>query len=112
MGTRVGPSPAVTWWTSHRLWLVSVLTFGVGDLVTTGVGVSMDSIVEAGPVAAHLLQRHSFAALLFLKVAVLYAAFAVWRVMPRPDRVGIPAGLSLVGLLVSAWNLGVLVSTV
>lgn len=110
MGTRVGPSPAVTWWTGHRLWLVSVLAFGVGDVVTTGVGVSMTGIVEAGPVAAHLLQRYSFAALLFLKVAVLLGAFAAWRVVPRPYRVGIPAGLALVGLLATAWNLGVLVS--
>jgi hypothetical protein len=110
MRTRVDPTPTAAWVTSHRLWLVSVLAFGVGDVVTTGVGVGMDGIVEAGPVAAHLLQRYSFGALLLLKLAVLYVAFAAWRVVPDPYRVGIPAGLALVGVVATSWNLSVLVA--
>jgi len=95
---RLGGPPAV-------LWLGSVLFFGVGDVVTTSVGLRMDRVVEAGPVVAPLIEAHGTAAMILLKLGVFGVCCLAYRRVPVPSRLGIPLGLAAWGALVSAWNL-------
>lgn len=93
---------------SSHLWLWSILFFGVGDLLTTSIGLGPGGAVEINPVAASFGREFGFAALIALKLATLGACFAIWQVTPRPHRDGIPLGLASVGILVTSWNLHVL----
>lgn len=95
-----------------QLWLAAILTFGVGDFVTTGAGLSVPGIKEAGPVAGLLLQQYGIAAILWLKVLCFALAYAMWVVVPRPHRLGIPLGLIFVGTLVTGWNTAVVLTVV
>jgi hypothetical protein len=107
------PAPVLTTpaaGTERALWLFAVLTFGVGDLATTAVGLAAPGVVEGNPLAVALLERSTLGALVALKGGFLLAAFAAWRVVPAPHRVGIPLGLATVGVAVTGWNLHVVVA--
>jgi hypothetical protein len=93
--------------TDRLLWLLAVLAFGLGDLVTTVIGLTTPGVVEANPLVAALLERSALGALVALKSASLLIFFAVWRVFPAPHRTGIPLGLVTVGVVVTGWNLHV-----
>lgn len=96
------------WKSRTRLWVSAVLFFAVGDVVTTGVGLSADRIVELGPVVGPLMERYGVATMLVLKGGVFGGCYALYRVVPRPQTVGIPLGLAVLGVLVTGWNLAVL----
>ena len=87
-----------------RLWLAAVATFGVGDLLTTGVGLSHPRIVEAGPVPELFPRQHGLPGLVGLKVLVFGTLFALWTRLPEPHRVGVPLAIALVGVVVVVWN--------
>lgn len=90
------------------LWMLAVLFFGIGDLITTTVGVNSAGIVEGGPVTALLVERYGLRAIFHLKVLVIGSGYVAWRVIPQPQRVGIPLALVLVGVFATAWNLHIL----
>lgn len=90
------------------LWLVAVVFFGVGDVTTTGVGLNVAGVVEAGPVVAPLVRRNGLVALVLLKLAAFCAGYLCWKSVPRPYRAGVPLGLSILGLSATAWNCHVL----
>ena len=79
-----------------------------GDLITTGFGVASGGIAEAGPIAAPIIHRYGFLGMILLKLVVMGLAFSLWKLVPSPARIGIPLGLATVGVLVTAWNLIVL----
>ncbi|MFB6073758.1 MAG: hypothetical protein ABEJ89_01955 [Haloarculaceae archaeon] len=87
------------------LWLAVLLTFVLGDLATTALGLGVSGVTEASPVAAGLIGMHGVAGLAGLKCLVVAGAFACWSVVPRPHRDGIPLGLTAVGAVATAWNL-------
>lgn len=89
-------------------WGVALMLFGIGDLVTTAVGMHSPSVVEMG-VAAPLVQQYGFEVVLALKTVTLVGFYALARSVARPYRKGIPIGLAILGLLVTAWNLSVLI---
>lgn len=93
---------------SSRLWLGSILFFGVGDLLTTAIGLATVGVFELNSVAASLDQQFGFVAMVALKFGILAGCYLLWQVMPRPHRDGIPLGLASLGVLVTAWNLHVL----
>lgn len=88
-----------------RLWLVAVLFYGVGDVVTTSVGLGFDGVVEAGPVTAMIVQQYGLLSMVALKCAAFGGHYVLWRVIPRPHCEGVPLGLSIVGIAVTLWNL-------
>ena len=92
----------------HWHWVVALLFFVVGDAVTTGAGLGVDGVVEAGPVTAPVLDAHGVGGLVFLKLLVVGGALLGWRLIPRPYCVGIPLGLSIVGFFATVWNVHVL----
>lgn len=92
----------------RRLWLVAVAFYGVGDTVTTFVGLQHGQIAEVGPLAASLIGRHSIGGLLALKLVTFGVAYAVWRTIRTPSRNAIPLALAVVGVVVTLWNLAVI----
>ncbi|WP_247010537.1 hypothetical protein [Halorientalis litorea] len=91
-----------------RLWLAAVLFFGVGDVVTTGIGLDLTGVSEIGPLRSVVL-RHGVFAVVGLKLVTFAACYVLWRAVPRPHAVGVPLGLALLGVPVTGWNVAVLV---
>lgn len=92
------------------LWLIACFFFGVGDVVTTGVGVGIVGVAESNPFITTLLQQYGFSALGALKLGTLGGCYFVWRHLSRPHCVGIPLGLAVVGVSVTAWNLHIVIA--
>jgi hypothetical protein len=87
------------------LWLLAVVFFGVGDVVTTSIGLEMASVHEAGPLTSLFLAQYGYAAMIGVKVLVLCGFYFLWRFAPRGYRVGVPLGLAGLGVFVVWWNL-------
>jgi hypothetical protein len=87
-----------------RLWLAAILTFGVGDFVTTGAGLSIAGVEEGGPFVKPLIQQYGMAAMAALKVGGFAICYLAWMALPRPQCIGIPLGLALLGTVVTGWN--------
>ena len=94
--------------TRGSLWALALLSFGVGDLATTLVGLAIPGVTEVGPVAGPLFHGFGLAGVVALKVGALAGFYALWRVTPRPYAVGVPLGLVVVGVTVTCWNLVVI----
>lgn len=92
----------------RRLWLAAVLFFGVGDVVTTGIGLDLTGVSEIGPLRP-VIRRHGVFAVIGLKLVTFAAYYGLWRAVPRPYAVGVPFGLALLGIPVTGWNVAVLV---
>jgi hypothetical protein len=90
------------------LWVLGVLFFGVGDLATTAVGLGTESATERNVVPALLVDRYGIVALLGLKLLAFGVCYVLWRVAGQPYRLGVPLGLSLLGVVATGWNLAVL----
>lgn len=86
------------------LWGAAILFFGVGDVVTTSIGLAMSGIYEAGPVTGLVIAHHGLIAMVPVKIGVLAGCYALWRFTPHPHRVGVPFGLAMLGVLVVSWN--------
>lgn len=92
-----------------ELWILAVVFFGLGDVVTTAVGLSVGHLVEVGPIAAPVIERYGITALVGLKLVAFAVCVAVWRWAPRPSSVGVPLGLATFGILVTGWNTSLLI---
>jgi len=92
----------------RSVWLLAVLTYGVGDALTTVVGTAGASAAEAGPLAAAFIDAWGVGGLLLLKGLTLAAFYALWHTLDTPGRVAVPLSLAVVGTGVTAWNLSVL----
>lgn len=90
------------------LWILAVLGYGVGDLGTTLIGLTTGRGAEAGPVAAELVGGFGLLALLVLKLATFGTFYLSWRLVGPPVRVAVPLAVAIVGVLVTAWNVVVL----
>lgn len=86
------------------LWVGALLLYGLGDLVTTTVGLSQQGIAEIGPVAGPVVDAYGTTGLVGLKSATLLGSYAAWRLVSGPHRIGIPLGLVVVGTAVTGWN--------
>jgi len=95
--------------TAH-LWVGAVVFFCVADLLTTAIGLPLEGIVEIGPVAAILYEQFGFPVMVVLKLAALAVAYLFWELVDHPHNIGIPLGLYTVGVLVTAWNLALLLA--
>ncbi|MDX1745335.1 MAG: DUF5658 family protein [Halobacteriales archaeon] len=94
------------------LWVAAILFFGLGDILTTVVGLSMNWAVEAGPLAATLIDSYGLTIVLALKAGAFALFYVVWRIVPSPYAVGVPLGLTVLGFEVTFWNMIVLFAAV
>lgn len=89
---------------SRELWALAVCFYGFGDLVTTGLGLASGQVVEAGPLGVPVVRRYGMMGMVGLKVAVLAPAYGAWKLLPDPERIGVPLALATMGVLVTLWN--------
>lgn len=94
------------------LWLLVVLFFVGGDLLTTRIGWQLPGVVETGPTAVVLGNLFGFPAVVLLKLAVVGWCYHVWRRTPAPFSVGVPFGLAVLGVFATAWNLAIISAVV
>jgi len=87
-----------------HLWMLAVLFFGIGDVILTSIGLSLTGVVEAGPLAGPMLREFGFGTMYLLKGGLFGFTLLMWRLTPDPEAVGIPLGLSVLGILVCIWN--------
>ena len=90
------------------LWVLAVVLYGVGDTVTTLVGLNSAGVTEGGPVALYALGQGGVPGFLLLKVGFIGVCFLVWWAVRTPGRVAIPLALVAVGAVVTTWNLVVI----
>jgi len=94
----------------RELWLVSVLFFGVGDLLTTAVGLQISGVVETSPVLSAADGAALYPTMVGLKLLVFGGWYLLWRVTPAPYRVGAPLGLAILGVAATTLNLIVMLT--
>jgi len=92
------------------LWLLAIVFFGVGDLVTTILGLTVGSSTEANPIVAMFVERYGVAVLPLLKVVFLGCCYVGWKRLPIPYPIVIPAVLAVLGIVVTLWNASVLLT--
>ena len=107
--TPARPTPSIEPHAHHRLWLMACIFFGVGDVVTTSIGVGIGGVTESNPFVAPLLQQYGVSALSALKLGMMGGCYLVWRQLSRPHCVGIPLGLAIVGVSITMWNLHIVI---
>ncbi|MDY6819863.1 MAG: DUF5658 family protein [Halobacteriales archaeon] len=91
-----------------HLWILAFVFFGIGDLVTTHIGLSMEYIIEVGPFIASVIRQHGLPAMLGLKSAAFVVCSGLYLVTPKPHKIGVPLGLAVFGILVTGWNIVIL----
>lgn len=89
---------------TYHLWGLAILFFGLGDVVSTVIGLNGGQLAEVGPLVAPIIEEYGFGALVGLKLGTFIICYGLWRLTPRPHRVGVPLGLAVLGILVTAWN--------
>jgi hypothetical protein len=91
-----------------HLWAIAFVFYGVGDLVTTAVGLQLQGIAEVGPIAA-LVVGYGPPAVVALKASSFLLFAAIWRTVPKPHNVGVPLALATFGVVLTTWNLAVII---
>lgn len=91
-----------------QLWLIAVLFFGVGDVVTTSLGLWLPGVTETHPVAAYFFQHSVLGGMVVLKGIALGSCYLLWRLTPHPHCVGVPLGLVVLGVVITVWNAHIL----
>jgi len=97
-------------WICPLLWTTAVIAFGIGDVLTTAVGLALGGVVEANPMARPVVRELGVFAMISLKVLVFGLAVVAWRSTPSPYSEGIPIGLATLGVTLSVWNVAVVVT--
>lgn len=92
------------------VWIAAITLYGIGDTATTLWGLSTGGIAEAGPVAKPLIEAYGPCALILVKAVVFGLFYAAWAVLRTPGRIAVPLALTLVGGVVTGWNLFVVAS--
>ncbi len=91
-----------TW--ERRCWILALLFYGIGDTVTTLVGLSTGGAAEIGPLAGPAMEHYGSAGLLGIKIVIFGLFWFVWTVIDSPGRAAVPLALALVGVAVTIWN--------
>jgi hypothetical protein len=93
-------------------WYGVVVFFVVGDLATTFVGLQLQTVVEASPVAAWLVNGYGLGLIVPVKLGVVGGLYYLSRAVPHPHNIGVPLGLCALGFVVTVWNGAVIVAAV
>ena len=86
-------------------WAAAVASFGVGDIVTTTIGVKRYGLPELNPLYAGLFDATGtvLPVLLVTKAVGFVLLFEVYRRMDS-HATAIPIGVALIGLLITTLN--------
>ena len=92
---------------SREFWALTLLFFVVGDILTTAVGLSLGA-VELNPLLSPLIEEFVLLAMVPLKLAALVLSYGAWLLLSHDHCVLIPGSLAVIGILVTAWNLRII----
>jgi len=95
------------------LWVLAVLLWGLGDVSTTVIGLSLGA-VEQGVVASEVLSSSGVVGLYYLKFATLCwfrAGYQSIRSLLGETALGIPLGLSILGAGLVGINVSVILAS-
>lgn len=92
----------------QHLWLAALVTFGAGDVITTGYGLQLQGVEEEQPASEAVLDATGTEGMVAVKAAVFLAAYLAYHNVPSEYRAGIPLGLALLGVLVVTNNSAVI----
>ena len=90
------------------LWVLGIVFYGIGDIVTTLIGLHESGVVEVGPVAVVLLAAGGTPVLIAWKVIVFGVFYGVSKILPGAVRVAVPLGIAVTGVGVTIWNCSIL----
>lgn len=93
-------------------WSGAALTFGIGDLATTYVGLQIDGVYEMSPTANIILQSGGYTNLIIAKSFTLIILIAVYKAVDEDWMVAVPITLILVGVFITLWNLHIIINTI
>lgn len=88
----------------RQAWTWAVLTYGLGDVLSTHHGLQYDLVEESHPLSEAVLELGGTEAMIAVKILVFLAAYAGYSLTPEDWRVGIPIGLALLGTVIVANN--------
>lgn len=97
---------------TRLLWLLAILLYVCGDVLTTALGMWYTPLQEASPLPRYLLAEFGVGAVAGLKMGVFGLFAVLWRVLPQPVSAGVPLGLALVGYAITLWNATMIVLVV
>lgn len=89
-------------------WALAAAFFGVGDVVTTTLGLVAFGVVEGNPTAAMVLDHAGLFGMVAAKVVVVAILFGIYAVSPRDIRFAVPVTLATVGTVIVGWNIAVI----
>lgn len=96
---------------SPLLWILAILTFGMTDIITTYLGITLEVAHEASPLAAAIFGEHRFGFIYVAKAAIFILFYLLWRFIPAPYNVSIPLGLFILGTAITVWNTFIITSS-
>ncbi|WP_148413752.1 DUF5658 family protein [Haloferax sp. KTX1] len=92
------------------LWGAAALAYGLGDYVTTVLGVRMAGVQEGNPIVRRVSGGDpgpgSFAALKLVSIALFLAAY--WALRPSVARLAVPFSLTVLGAVVTVRNVRII----
>lgn len=94
------------------VWSGAVLTFGIGDLATTYIGLQIDGIYEMSPTATMMLQSGGYSNLIIAKSFALIILIAVYKTVDEDWMVVVPISLILFGVFITLWNLRIIINAI
>lgn len=106
----MGLEPGLSWLGDRErtLWFLAIALYGVGDGLTTAIGLWAVGATEVGPVVGPMVSVFGIVGLFLAKVLTVAVFYLVWYVLTSPARVAIPLAIAVVGALVTGWNAGVI----
>ncbi|MBX0297864.1 DUF5658 family protein [Haloarcula nitratireducens] len=90
------------------VWALAIVLFGLGDILTTGIGLRIGGVVETNPIPRLFFHHSVLGAMGALKLAAFGGFYVLWKLVPRPHSLGVPLGLAILGGIVTSWNLRVI----
>lgn len=89
---------------SDAMWYTSLATFGVGDVVTTYIGMKQRGVEEGHPLLDAVIEDSGVAGMVGMKAMAFALAGAAYSQVSEDHRIGIPIGLTLLGSYATIHN--------
>lgn len=96
---------------AHWAWAAALLTYGLGDVTTTAIGLSVGA-TEMNPVIGEVLAAFGIAGFVGVKAIEFGAGYAIYRRAPGRYAVAVPVYIAAVGAFAVAWNLQIFVEVI
>ncbi|AAQ13728.1 hypothetical protein [His 1 virus] len=93
-------------------WHSAIATFGIGDTVTTIIGLSMAGIYEANPAANTILGELGLFGIIAAKVLYFGLMYIIVKSMPEHSRKYGPITITVLGTLICLWNIAIIATQV